>query len=113
VRQGIQAVKARLRDAGDGKPRLFILRDALVEIDTSLDAGKRPTCTLEEFPGYVWRESKDGRAEYEEPLKVNDHGMDALRYAVMYVDSAVQPAGGTVDYDDLSHYKTERRSVWR
>jgi len=24
----------------------------------------------------------------EEPVKVNDHGMDAMRYAVMYVDGA-------------------------
>jgi hypothetical protein len=30
---GIQAVASRLKKAGDGRPRLFLLRDALVERD--------------------------------------------------------------------------------
>ncbi len=34
----------------------------------------------------MWEPSKDGRPVKEAPLKVNDHGMDAMRYAVMYVD---------------------------
>jgi hypothetical protein len=31
-------------------------------------------------------EGDAGRAPKEEPLKINDHGMDAMRYAVAYVD---------------------------
>jgi len=86
VQAGIQAVQKRLRDDDDGSPRLFVVRGALVELDVSLEEAKKPTSTLEEFPGYVWRETREGKAEYEEPRKLNDHGMDAMRYAVAYVD---------------------------
>jgi phage terminase large subunit len=90
VSPGIQAVQARLRRAGDGKPRLYIMRDALVDTDPALLAAKKPTCTEEETSGYVWQRTADGRATKEEPLKIDDHGMDAMRYAVMYADN-----GGT------------------
>jgi PBSX family phage terminase large subunit len=88
VSVGLQAVAARLRPAGDGKPRLYVLRDALVEADPRLVAAKLPTSTEEEVPGYVWQQAPEGRAAKEEPLKVNDHGMDAMRYAVMYLEHA-------------------------
>ena len=83
VTVGIQAVTERLQMEGDGKPRLFILRDALVEIDRSLEEAKKPTCTLEEFDAYVWPHTRDGAPMKEAPVKENDHGMDAMRYAVM------------------------------
>ena len=88
VTVGLQAVAQRLRVAGDGKPRLYLFRDALVERDPELARAYKPLCTIDEFPAYVWQESKDGRPVKEEPVKVNDHGMDAMRYAVMYVDGA-------------------------
>ncbi|SER95446.1 phage terminase, large subunit, PBSX family [Lentzea xinjiangensis] len=37
----------------------------------------------DELTGYVWDEKALERGEDEQPLKVNDHGPDALRYAVM------------------------------
>lgn len=85
VADGIQAVQARLKPAGDGKPRLFLFRDALVSRDQELVDAKRPTCTEEEFPGYIWERpgaSAKLTAPKEVPLKENDHGMDALRYLV-------------------------------
>lgn len=88
VSMGIQAVQKRLRKAGDGKPRLFVVRGALVEPDRSLQAVKKPTCTIEEFPAYAWAEGKDGKPMKEEPIKEYDHGMDTTRYAVMYMDRA-------------------------
>lgn len=81
VSPGIQAVAARLRPAGDGRPRLFLLRDALVERDPHLDETKRPASTAEEFDGYIW-DTGNGRRVGETPLKRDDHGMDALRYEV-------------------------------
>jgi phage terminase large subunit len=87
VSPGIQAVKARLRRAGDGRPRLFVLQDALVRTDPRLVERKRPTCTVEEFPAYVWPKARDGALVKEQPVKDNDHGLDALRYGVMYLDS--------------------------
>lgn len=81
VSDGVQAVQARLRVQPDGRPRLFVVRGALVERDGELaDAGK-PLCTEEEFPGYVWAVRPGGELK-EEPLKENDHGMDAMRYMV-------------------------------
>lgn len=90
VKTGIQAVKGRLRVAGDGKPRLFIMRDVLVERDKALAEAKKPMCLLDELPGYVWAKPPASRAaekaEPEEPLKVDDHGADCCRYVVAELD---------------------------
>jgi hypothetical protein len=42
----------------------------------------KPTCTQDEFDGYVWDDEK----VREQPIKENDHSMDMLRYAVRYRD---------------------------
>lgn len=89
VALGIEKVSSRLARAGDGEPRLFLLRDSLVTRDPLLVEAKRPTCTEEEIEAYVWdgaRSQKYGQVLLEEPLKRDDHGCDALRYLVMHVD---------------------------
>lgn len=91
VKDGIEVTQARFRKADDGKPRVFFLRHALVERDSSLKEARKPTCTLEELPGYVWAPSPDGRAVKEEPLKLNDHGMDAMRYLMKDQDPLARP----------------------
>jgi phage terminase large subunit len=60
VLDGIANVQARLKVQGDGKPRLTV----------------DPACVnvINEFESYVWKPEKD------EPVKENDHAMDALRY---------------------------------
>jgi phage terminase large subunit len=83
VSVGIQRVQERLKVAGDGKPRLFILRGALVETDRDMEALKKPLNTEQEFDGYIWSDN----VRREEPVKIDDDGMDALRYAVMYADN--------------------------
>lgn len=85
VAPGIQAVQQRLQPAGDGRPRLALVRDALVERDEALVDKALPTCVEEEIDGYVWDLSA-GRKKGEEPVKANDHGLDALRYLVAHVD---------------------------
>ncbi len=80
VSDGIQAVASRLKPAGDGRARLFFLRDSLVERDAELAARKKPTCTEEEFDTYVWK--RDSSGAKEEPVKQDDHGLDACRYLV-------------------------------
>lgn len=79
VSEGIQAVSARLRPAGDGKPRLLYFEDALVERDQELARMKKPTCTVEEFDSYVW-DTRGGQKKGEQPIKESDHGMDTDRY---------------------------------
>lgn len=92
VSDGIQAVQARWRPAGDGKPRLYVMRDALIERDQELADAKKPTCTAEEITAYVWavRPGAIGGLK-EEPLKQNDHGMDAMRYMVAERDLGGRP----------------------
>ena len=89
VRDGIQAVDARMRPAGDGRPRVLIMRDAVIERDPALKAKALPQCTEEEAPGYVWAETRTGVKE--EPVRENDHGMDAARYRVADEDLGVRP----------------------
>jgi PBSX family phage terminase large subunit len=83
VSVGIQAVQSRIKIQGDGKPRLFILRSALVEVDEDLLDAKKPTCTREEIAAYSWKD----KSKKEEPVKEDDHGMDTMRYAVMAIDT--------------------------
>ena len=91
VRRGIDAVKARLRVAEDGHPRLLFVRDAVSDRDPELVDAKKPASTVEEVPGYVWAPPVAGRPPKEEPLKVDDHGMDAMRYLVAHLDLAGGP----------------------
>lgn len=97
VSPGIQAVQNRIRKFGDGKPRLFLLRDSLVEIDTALQEARKPTCTEEEIEAYVWPQIKpemEGQ-KVDAPVKRDDHGMDDMRYAVAAVDRIwLDPSSG-------------------
>lgn len=111
VTVGIQAVATRLKVAGDGKPRLFLMRDSLVERDSALEAAYKPLCTEDEFPAYVWAKTADGKPNKEVPLKLNDHGMDTTRYAVMYLDGGGGPPAGETINVDTSTYRRERTSV--
>jgi len=86
ISPGIQAMQSRLNVAGDGKPRLFIMRDSLVERDESLAERKRPLNTEQEFDSYVWPKDQDGKAQKELPVDENNHGLDEARYLCAYVD---------------------------
>lgn len=88
VTPGIQAVEARIRPAGDGRPRLYLLRSALVEPDALLVEAKKPFNTEQEFGEYVWEKGKDGKPLKEEPVKDSDHGADCCRYLCAHLDFA-------------------------
>jgi phage terminase large subunit len=91
IRLGIDAVTDRLKLQGDGRPRLFILRDSLVERDSVLEEQKLPCCTVDEFDCYVWPKGMDGKPKKEEPVDKDNHGMDCLRYSSIYVDKPRMP----------------------
>jgi len=80
VRPGIDAVAARLASAGDGRPRLFVLRAEPDAADPTLIESKRAWCLEQEITSYVW-DQRAGRGR-EQPLKEADHACDALRYLV-------------------------------
>lgn len=92
VKDGLQTVSERLRVQNDGKPRMYFMRDALVFQDTRLKEKHKPTCTVEEFPVYVWSQTPSGQRK-EEVLKENDHGQDMTRYAAMS-NADYDPNGG-------------------
>lgn len=64
VLDGIQKVQDRLKIQGDGLPRLTV----------------DPSCinVINEFESYQWKQTKG--IEKDEPVKENDHAMDAIRY---------------------------------
>jgi PBSX family phage terminase large subunit len=83
---GIDAVKSRLRVAGDGHARLQFCRDSLIARDESLRARGKPTCLLEEIENYVYALDKDSQIKSELPQDDSNHSLDSLRYACAFVD---------------------------
>ena len=69
---GINKVASYLEKQDDGRPRLFV--------------DSKCVNTVMEFENYRYPESKEGKPVQENPLKVHDHAMDALRYIVNSLD---------------------------
>jgi phage terminase large subunit len=87
ITAGIQAVAGRLKVAGDGKPRIFLLRDSLVERCPHCEEKKLPLCLEDELPGYRWNVDA-GRKKGEEPIDKDNHACDCLRYCISHFDLA-------------------------
>jgi hypothetical protein len=102
VSVGIQCVQARLRPAGDGKPRLLYLRDSLVEVDSWAVEHLRPTCTEDEYESYVW-DTANGLPKGEQPVKLDDDGMDVTRYMVATLDDPRPDVVQTTVIDEPVH----------
>lgn len=104
VEDGIQAVKMRMRvNEADGRPKLYLCENALVERDQELADRKKPTCTIEEIVGYIWdrgtvKAQLDGKPPKEQPVKEDDHGMDAMRYMIAERDLRGRPRVRTITY---------------
>lgn len=104
VEDGIQVVKKRMVPSElDGRPRIYLCENALVEIDKKLSDAKKPTCTLEEVVGYIWDRGtvlaqNNGKPPKEVPVKEDDHGMDAMRYMVAELDLRARPRVRTITY---------------
>lgn len=92
ISEGIQAVASRLKVLPDGKPSLYLCRDAVIARDPDLLNTKRPASTLEEITGYVWDEKKD------KPVDAHNHGMDAMRYMVAFLDINKVPSLRVFDF---------------
>lgn len=99
VSAGIQAVASRFRRAGDGKPRIMILRDSLVEVDKDLAESKQPVKLEDEPESYIW-DTRQGMKRGEQPVKESNHGLDALRYLSSFFD---------LEASGVSYYK----NIWR
>lgn len=112
VAHGIQTMRGALGNENGALPRVYFFRDALVERDPALTidpvTGQKrhaPTCTADEFGFYRYAASGDDREAKEEPLKVHDHGMDALRYLLHSMG-----AGGEPTFVETAHTSRWRMS---
>lgn len=104
VEDGILAVQERLKvNEVDGRPRLYICENALVEKDPEMEMTKKPMGAEQEIVGYVWdrgtpTQQLAGKPPKEHPVKENDHSMDALRYMVAYRDLKTRPRIRSITY---------------
>lgn len=93
--RGLQETQGRFDRGPDGRPRIFFRPDSRCHAaDTVLEGEGRPTSLLEEIVGYVWKKADPERPK-DEPIEVNDHAMDAMRYAVRACPLP-RPGGGTL-----------------
>lgn len=82
VGDGIQRVSEMLNPLQEGGPKLFFMEGSLDAVDPILERKHLPTCTVDEFDGYIWDQSlKFGVKDV--PVKKDDHGMDMVRYIAM------------------------------
>jgi PBSX family phage terminase large subunit len=88
VEIGIDQVKARMRVCGDGKPRMLIFKNALVERDRKLQAMGQPTCLIDELAQYRYKPDTHSAFHAEDKFEGEDHGCDAMRYLVMAQEDA-------------------------
>lgn len=87
---GANVVRDRLAVRPDGQPGVFFLRDALDQVDERMVAEKSATKTVDEIGDYTFREIKPGQRTKEEPAPgLDDHGCDAMRYGMMYLDASI------------------------
>lgn len=112
VQAGIEAVQQRLEpDWCSTGPGLLFVKGALIMRDERLLYEHAPYQTVDEFPSYVWQDSK----RREEPVKELDDGMDDVRYLVCHVDNVrrrkTRPARRThsVAYHPNGYPATSRR----
>jgi phage terminase large subunit len=80
---GINAVRDRMADKGNGKAGLYLYALANEQIDEELREASKPWSSQMEMGVYAYPKGQDGKPIKEKPVKVFDHGMDAMRYAVM------------------------------
>lgn len=85
VFEGINCVKERLKLDKEGYSKLYVMADVTVERDQSLVDKLLPASTQEEYGNYIWKVTADGRIR-DEPVKLDDHGMDPTRYLVNEFD---------------------------
>jgi len=91
ITRGIQMVQEYIKVQGDGKPRFYVFKGALVEADRELyreyPGDLYPVCTEQEFTSYMWAKGVDGKPNKEIPVDLFNHGMDGIRYGIMSVNA--------------------------
>ena len=73
-------VKEVIKGQGSVKTGIDMIRDMLLRGDLMIN--KRCVNLIAEFEMYAYDDNKNDRNEQENPVKANDHALDALRYLV-------------------------------
>ena len=76
----------------------YLIEKSIKDVNAKINTTKQtkihihPRCvnTIKEIKGYIYKKNKDG-VVLDEPIKVNDHAMDALGYACYGVRGALSP----------------------
>lgn len=96
----IQSIKQRLSVGGNQKARIYFFEGALISPDASLLREKKLYSTIQEMDVYAYEPTKNDISK-EEPIKKDDHGMDAMRYAVTYIDNLSERNRSILSADDV------------
>lgn len=93
VTAGIETVQAKLN------PRLHLVEPNLwPKGRPGVHIAKRCSNLLRELPSYKWQKGTDIRDPRPEPMKVNDHAVDACRY-LLHSESPYDGKGGKMRVD--------------
>lgn len=96
IHPGIQTVQNRLRDDNPrfkGKPGFFIMDGCSIKTDPVLRGRHKPLSNVNEWGSYQWNTGKIMLDKYkDEPIDKDNHGMDAIRYGLSFIDNtAIDP----------------------
>lgn len=83
---GIDVVRVGFQPAKDGRPRIYLLRDARIHpADPDLEDAELPTCWEDEIDGYVYDKKDDGSPHKDVPdPKCRKDACDSARYALSW-----------------------------
>lgn len=85
VAAGIQEVKTKFDTDQRGEAQLYFVRGSRIHPpDSNLVIDDKPTKMRDEILDYKWRDSD----QEDRPRKVDDHGVDALRYAIYTMEES-------------------------
>ena len=99
-RRGVN-VREVVKSKDSIKAGIQLIRELLKS--NRLHIHKKCVNLIAEFESYSYADKKDGKNEDELPIKENDHMLDALRYALMSVETS-RPQVATVDYPTTPSY---------
>lgn len=93
----VQLIEDGIENLGDGENNVTygISRVASLLDTDKLHISSRCKGLIEEFPGYCW-DPKASDQGIDKPIKVADHSLDGLRYAIASTESVWQPLITTI-----------------
>lgn len=96
VESGIETVKSYLMRNDQGRPQLYFMQGARAHStpESLLLDDDKPEKTVDEIYGYEWEDDED------EPVKEDDHGMDAMRYLFHSIFG-----GSQMTLEDMQQYE--------